>query len=172
MSPEEGTFRFIKLCERQDYAAAQKLLERCPEIANHRVATSIEQTTLHLAAARFHRRPIEMLLNAGADVNLQDKRKLTPLDYILYWGGQEDTYLLLVEKGAKSSARPDIDPVEALTELKAGKLKLPPLDEPSLKGTAKWLQESGIEVKGLPKKTPNQGIQPTNEPRGRGSFCG
>lgn len=64
-----------------------------------------EGTALHLAASEANLEAVELLVNAGADLNVLDDLKLTPLMCACSAGGDEGgkVALFLLERGAKAT---------------------------------------------------------------------
>jgi len=116
--PDELTFQFINLCGEEDYESAAQLLAKHPDIAKH--SMGVGQTPLHLMV-KAPPEAVDLLLDAGADLNAEEGRGLTALDYFMNWGGNEDTFRHLVSKGARfGGPRSTWDPLEILEKVKAG----------------------------------------------------
>lgn len=59
-------------------------LSRSPSLANPNIRSSLttsEVTPLHIAALHGHLACLQLLVQLGGDIMLQDKRHLTPVDY-------------------------------------------------------------------------------------------
>lgn len=59
---------------------------------------------MHHAAQSGHSKIVEMLLEAGCDINALDKNKWTPLMNACYWAN-EDAALVLLKAGADPNIR-------------------------------------------------------------------
>ena len=59
-----------------------------------------ESTPLHEAAREGHKDVVQMLLDEGADLNVEDKGGYTPF-YMAFEHDHKDVEQLLLEKGAK-----------------------------------------------------------------------
>jgi ankyrin repeat protein len=80
----------------------RKLLAEQPELA--KAADENGKTAFHFAAEKGHRRVVEILLAAGADIDAPNASQYTPLHYAVF-GGQSAMCELLIEKGANVDAR-------------------------------------------------------------------
>lgn len=82
-----------------------KLLVTCEDV--NKVILDNGRTPLHVASDYGHAEVVDYLLSKGANVNVQDKHKITPLLNACY-EGHADCVKLLLEKGAdKSHKGPD-----------------------------------------------------------------
>ncbi len=162
-SPEDAALMFLQACNPSDPGRGAKLLRKYPKIANHRFGTHVGQTTLHMCVGSADERMVKLLIDAGADVNALESRKMTPLDYMIYWGGNPAVYRLLVSHGAHlGGPRSSIDPLWALQKCQDGTLALPmPETELPQAAMVDWLRKEYPDIKliGIDEETPTQGIK-------------